>query len=35
LELIEGAEHEVLMETPEIRKSIYDSTVAHFDAHLG
>ena len=35
LELIHGAEHEVLMETPAVRQSIYDGTTKLFDTHLG
>lgn len=30
---IEGAEHEVMMETPAIRAQVFDQAVAHFDAH--
>lgn len=33
LVVIEGAEHEVLMELPEIREMIHDRTAAFFDAH--
>jgi lysophospholipase len=32
LDLVEDAEHEVLMETPAIRQRVFDATVAHFDA---
>lgn len=32
LEIIEGGEHEVLMEGPEIRKCVFDDMVAFFDA---
>lgn len=31
--MIEGAEHEVMMETEEIRRRIFDITTAHFAAH--
>jgi lysophospholipase len=33
LELVRGAEHEVLMETPEIRTRVFEMTTALFDAH--
>ncbi|MCI2398077.1 alpha/beta hydrolase [Aliiroseovarius subalbicans] len=33
LEMIGGAEHEVLMEGPELRARIYDQTVALFNTH--
>lgn len=33
LEMVEGAEHEVLMETPAIRNSAFDGAVALFQAH--
>lgn len=33
LELVEGGEHEVLMDTPETRKAVFDSMAAHFQAH--
>ncbi len=33
LELVEGAEHEVLMERDEVRTRIFDDTAAHFAAH--
>ncbi|WP_039019552.1 alpha/beta fold hydrolase [Halocynthiibacter namhaensis] len=33
LDMIEGAEHEVMMEKPETRKAVFDAMVAHFDAH--
>lgn len=33
LELIEGAEHEVLMETPDIRAHVVERTVSLFNAH--
>ena len=33
LVVIEGAEHEVLMDLPEIREMIHDRTAAFFDAH--
>ncbi len=33
LDVIEGAEHEVLMEGPELRKHCYDSCAALFLAH--
>lgn len=33
LEIVEGAEHEVLMETPDRRRRIYDGIAAHFAAH--
>ncbi len=32
LELIEGARHEPMMETPPIRARLFDGSVAHFDA---
>lgn len=35
LELVEGGEHEVLMETPELRKRIFDGVAAHFEASAG
>ena len=34
LVMIEGAEHEVLMELPEMREMIHDRTAAFFDAYL-
>ena len=33
LEMVPGAEHEVLMETPATRARVFDAMVAHFDAH--
>ena len=33
LEVIEGAKHELLMETPEIRAHVFDAICAHFDQH--
>lgn len=33
LEIIEGAEHEAMMETPEIRNLVFDQLAAHFSAH--
>ncbi len=32
LEIVEGGEHEVLMETPEMREAIFDGVAAHFEA---
>ncbi|GAA6162986.1 alpha/beta hydrolase [Pelagimonas sp. KU-00592-HH] len=34
LVMVEGAEHEVMMELPEIRDAIYDQSAAFFDQHL-
>jgi lysophospholipase len=34
-DLIPGVEHEVMMETPTVRKQFYDAAVALFDAHQG
>ena len=31
LEVIEGAKHEVMMETPEVRTRVFDAICAHFD----
>ncbi|MEM9434844.1 MAG: alpha/beta hydrolase [Pseudomonadota bacterium] len=33
LVLVDGAEHEVAMETPAIQASVFDQTAAHFAAH--
>ena len=33
LEMVAGAQHEVLMETPTIRARAFDQIAAHFDAH--
>ena len=33
LHTVEGAEHEVMMETPSIRKAFFDDAAALFDAH--
>lgn len=33
LQMVNGAEHEVLMETPDIRKRVYDESAAFFTAH--
>jgi lysophospholipase len=33
LDMIPGAEHEVMMEGPEMRKRIFDKATALFDAH--
>lgn len=33
LEMIEGGEHEVMMETPEIRTRVLEQMIAHFRAH--
>ncbi|OWU84361.1 hydrolase [Oceanicola sp. 22II-s10i] len=35
LELVETGEHEVMMDTPEVRKALFDTMCAHFDAHGG
>lgn len=35
LEMIEGAEHEVLMETPEIQARVFGETCAHFEINSG
>lgn len=35
LEMIDGAEHEVMMETPQIRAHVFDRAVALFDRHAG
>ncbi len=33
LEILPGAEHEVMMEKPETRKRVFDLAAVHFDAH--
>lgn len=33
LEMIEGARHEVMMETPEVRNRVFDTAAAHFAGH--
>ena len=33
LEMVEGGEHEVLMDTPDTRRAVFDSIAAHFDSH--
>ena len=30
---VQGGEHEVMMDTPETRKAVFDRMTAHFDAH--
>ncbi|MBS1303017.1 alpha/beta hydrolase [Loktanella sp. SALINAS62] len=33
LDVIDGAKHEVMMETPDVRERVFDATCALFDAH--
>ncbi|MEL6641765.1 MAG: alpha/beta hydrolase [Pseudomonadota bacterium] len=33
LEVLKGAEHEVMLELPTTRKRVFDTAVAHFEAH--
>jgi len=33
LQMVDGAEHEVMMETPETRKMVFDAMAAHFSAN--
>ncbi len=35
LEMIEGGDHEVIMDTPEVRKRLFDAIAAHFHASAG
>lgn len=35
LDVVEGAEHEIMMETPAIRAAFYDRITAFFDRHRG
>jgi len=33
LEILQGGEHEVMVEIPETRTRVFDMIAAHFDAH--
>jgi len=34
LHILDGGEHEVMMETPDIRNMVFDTMAAHFDRHV-